>query len=125
MPDPVQLKTFAQGVHPDERKEATEHRAIETMPLPDELIVPLQQHIGAPTQATVAKGDTVARGQQIGHAETFVTADVHASASGEVETVPGERPAARMASSSLSELKRPKVLITVASIAAGSRNPKR
>jgi len=87
MPMGVQLRTFAQGVHPAELKEATEHRAIETMPPPAELIIPLQQHIGAPTQATVKKGDTVARGQLIGHAETFVAADVHAGASGEVTDV--------------------------------------
>jgi electron transport complex protein RnfC len=54
------------------------------MPLPAQLLVPLQQHIGALTAPVVAVADEVRRGQLIGHSDAFVSADVHASASGKV-----------------------------------------
>jgi electron transport complex protein RnfC len=77
-------RTFRQGVHPPEAKERTAQRPIEVMPLPAQLVVPLQQHIGAPTAPVVEVGDDVRRGQRIGHSDAFVSAEVHASASGKV-----------------------------------------
>lgn len=81
------LHTFAQGIHPPELKEATAGRPVEVMPPPAQLIIPLQQHIGAPTEPTVEVGAVVRRGQSIGHSEAFVSAEVHASVSGEVTEV--------------------------------------
>ena len=54
------------------------------MPLAAQLVVPLQQHIGAPTAPVVEVDAQVRRGQLIGHCDAFVSADVHASASGKV-----------------------------------------
>lgn len=83
----TRLRSFAQGIHPPGLKAPTAGLPVEVMPLPSQLIIPLQQHIGAPTEPTVQKGDTVSRGQLIGHSEAFVSALVHASASGEVADI--------------------------------------
>jgi electron transport complex protein RnfC len=79
-------KTFNGGVHPHEEK-WTEDKAIETMPLPSMAIIPMLQHIGAPAEPVVQKGDAVVAGQIIGEAKKFVSAPVHASISGKVAAV--------------------------------------
>ena len=40
-------KTFHGGAHPPEEKHWSEHKPIEELPHPEEVIIPLQQHIGA------------------------------------------------------------------------------
>jgi electron transport complex protein RnfC len=71
------------GVRVPERK-LTEHSPIEPAPLPEKVVIPLQQNIGAPCQALVKKGDKVLVGQKISDSDKFVSAPVHASVSGEV-----------------------------------------
>lgn len=78
---------FRGRVHPPDRKEQTAGRAIERMPLPERLVLPMSQHLGAPCVPQVAKGDRVARGQVIGSVDAKISAPVHAPASGEVVTV--------------------------------------
>lgn len=80
----MKLKTFAGGIHPPDNKQWSAHKAIEDCPLPAELIVPLAQHIGAPSVPCVEVGQRVARGQEIGSAKGFVSVPVHAPTSGEV-----------------------------------------
>ena len=60
-------KSFKGGVHPHDEKQHTEHKSIESMPLPAQVIIPLQQHIGAPAEAIVNKVDAVVAGQVIGY----------------------------------------------------------
>ena len=72
------------GVHPPENKHQSVGQAIATISLPKELIIPLNQHIGAPAQAVVKMGDKVLKGQVIGKAQGVFSANVHASSSGEV-----------------------------------------
>ncbi|MDO5037608.1 MAG: electron transport complex subunit RsxC [Tissierellia bacterium] len=72
------------GVIFDEHKEATEKLAIERMPSPEIVRIPMSQHIGAPCQPTVAVGDKVKAGQIVGNSDAFVSAAVHSSVSGEV-----------------------------------------
>lgn len=48
------------------------------------MIIPLQQHIGAPAEPIVQKGDIVKTGQIIGEAKKFVSVPCHASVSGPV-----------------------------------------
>lgn len=79
--------TFKGGVHPPEFKELTEHHAIKDMPLPQTVVIPLVQHIGAPCKPLVKVGDTVLTGQLIGEMGGFVSAPVHASISGKVKKV--------------------------------------
>ncbi len=47
---------------------------IERLPLPPEVILPLSQHLGAPSKPIVAVGDKVFRGQPI--AEAQVVAEI-------------------------------------------------
>lgn len=81
------IKTFWGGVHPREFKELTREKPIEEVPLPEEIIIPLHQHTGAPCQPLVEKGVEVEIGQKIGDSDAFISAPVHASASGKVIAV--------------------------------------
>ncbi len=83
----MKLKTFPGGLHPPDNKQWSEHKPIELCPLPEQLVVPLSQHIGAPAEACVQKGDLVKKGQLIGQAKGFVSVPVHAPTSGEVLAV--------------------------------------
>ncbi len=72
------------GVHPAENKAQSTARPIRQAPMPAQLILPMQQHIGAPAEAVVATGDRVLGGQVIAEASGFVSARVHAPTSGTV-----------------------------------------
>ena len=87
----MKLKTFRGGIHPPYRKEDTAHKAVEVMPIPTEVVIPLLQHVGAPNEPTVGVGDQVEAGQKIGESESFISAPVHASVSGMVKAIE-ERP---------------------------------
>lgn len=54
------------------------------MPPPQRVILPMQQHIGAPCTPTVQKGDHVLVGQVVGDTDAYVGAPIHASVSGTV-----------------------------------------
>ena len=84
---PMRARTFYGGVHPPENKHWTEHAAIEEMPLPRKVIIPLQQHTGAPAEPIVREGDQVQAGQKIGESAGFVSSPVHASISGKVTAI--------------------------------------
>ena len=83
----LKLSTFIKGIHPKEFKELTQFKSIEQLPLPKEVFIPLQQHIGAPCKPLVAKGDLVKTGQMIGRSDSFVSSPVHASITGKVKAV--------------------------------------
>lgn len=55
--------------------------------MPGELLVALSQHLGAPAKALKAKGDTVIRGEKIGEAAGFISADVHSPVSGTIKEI--------------------------------------
>lgn len=78
---------FRGGVHPPEYKHQTDQKPVEIMPVPERVVVPLQQHIGAAADPVVQKGDEVKTGQVIGKAGQFVSVPVHASISGTVTAV--------------------------------------
>ncbi|MCD8102737.1 MAG: electron transport complex subunit RsxC [Alistipes sp.] len=81
------LRTFRKGgVHPHDNKLSRE-AAIEVFPLPETVVIPLSQHIGAPAAVQVAKGDKVKAGQLIASAAGFVSANIHSSVSGTVVSV--------------------------------------
>lgn len=78
------LKTFPKGgVHPAEGKYSAES-AIEILPLPKTVSIPIAQHIGAPSKPIVAKGDKVKVGDKIAESAGFVSANIHSSVSGTV-----------------------------------------
>jgi electron transport complex protein RnfC len=66
------------GVHPHDNKQYSAHQPISDCPLPKKAIIPLVQHIGAPAQPIVEKGEKVRVGQLIAKAGGFVSANVHA-----------------------------------------------
>lgn len=80
-------KTFSHGVHPPENKGATEHKSIRRLPFPDEMIVPLSQHTGAPARPIVREGQEVVRGEPIAEAGGFVSVPMHAPATGVVRRI--------------------------------------
>ena len=47
-------QTFKGGVHPDDHKSLTHQKPIEQLPLPQQVILPMSMHIGAPCQPVVA-----------------------------------------------------------------------
>lgn len=79
--------TFIGGVHPPEGKEYSEHKAIEVMPVPRQVTVPLSQHLGKPCEPLVNKKDKVTAGQMIGSVEAFVSAPVHSPVNGTVKDI--------------------------------------
>ncbi len=76
--------TFARGLHPDDRKTLSAGAALEVLPTPAGVLVPLVQHIGAACQVAVKPKAHVALGDVIGDAKAFVAAPVHASIDGTV-----------------------------------------
>lgn len=78
------FKSFLGGIHPHDGKELAKDQPIEAMPVPQQLVVPMSQHIGATCAPTVKVGDVVKRGQLIGTSPAFMHADIHAPVSGKV-----------------------------------------
>ena len=78
-------QTFKGGVHPNYMK-APEIPVTVITP-PAQVVIPMIQHIGAPCQPLVKKGDTVTMGQKIGENPAPVSAPIHASVSGTVVAV--------------------------------------
>jgi electron transport complex protein RnfC len=74
---------------PSTRKEATEGKPVELAPLPKQVVIPINQHFGAPNKCLVAVGDSVKRGQKIADAAAPgpMTVPVHASISGTVKKI--------------------------------------
>jgi len=86
-PAPPRLWRFHGGVHVPDEKALSNRRSPVTLPIPGRLVIPLQQHIGAPARACVAPGDRVLTGQTIGEPQGYVSAPVHASSSGRVVAI--------------------------------------
>ncbi|MDH6533924.1 electron transport complex subunit RsxC [Parabacteroides sp. 52] len=81
------LKTFRiGGIHPPENK-LSAGKKITPLALPQQVIVPLSQHIGAPATAVVKKGDLVKVGTLLAQATGFVSANIHSSVSGKVNKI--------------------------------------
>jgi len=83
----MRAKTFQGGVHLHYHKEATASKPIVDMPEPKQVILPVQQHIGAPAEVCVQVGDEVKIGDVVAKAKGFVSASVHASIAGKVTAV--------------------------------------
>lgn len=85
--NPTGLFALNGGIHPQGRKFLTADAAIEAMPLPSLIRLPLRQHIGAQAEPLVKRGDEVLKGQMIARARGSVSAHVHAPTSGRVIAV--------------------------------------
>jgi electron transport complex protein RnfC len=78
---------FHGGVHLPDEKQLSNGEPVVRAPLPTQLIIPLQQHIGAPARACVAVGERVRTGQVIAEPQGYISAPVHASSSGIVSSI--------------------------------------
>lgn len=65
----------------------TENSQSIVMPSPPLVVIPMQQHIGAPCKPTVKPGEQVLIGQVIGNTAAFVSAPIHSSVSGKVKSI--------------------------------------
>jgi len=83
----MELKTFKiGGVHPADKK-ITAAKPITPLPVPQTVTIPCAQHIGAPAEIVVQKGDKVKVGTLIAKATGFVSANIHSSVSGTVKNI--------------------------------------
>ncbi len=70
-----------------ENKHHSENKAIEKLPLPQKVYLPLIQHLGKICNPEVKAGDTVSLGQRIASVQAHVYAPIHASLSGKVVAI--------------------------------------
>lgn len=81
------VKTFRGGAHPPERKDRSSGLAVERLREVKQVVIPVNQHFGAPLQTLVRVGDAVKRGQKIADAEGRMTVPVHSSIAGIVKKI--------------------------------------
>ena len=79
--------SFFGGVHPNENKWYACDKATVAFPEPDVVVIPMSQHIGAPSIPCVNVGDVVEEGQVIAAAAEGFSVPQHASISGVVTYV--------------------------------------
>lgn len=84
---PLHKNTFSHGVHPPESKEETKSLPIRQFPFSPVIILPLSQHIGAPSVPVVREGQEVMRGQLIARADGYMSVPLHAPISGKVRKI--------------------------------------
>lgn len=79
--------TFKHGIHPPESKDETNGLPIRQFPFAPVIILPMAQHIGAPSQIVVREGQEVQRGQLLAKANSYVSVPMHAPVSGKVRKI--------------------------------------
>jgi electron transport complex protein RnfC len=82
------------GLRLPARKTASTAREIQTVPVPEQLILPIAQHVGEPAHPIVGIGEYVLKGQLVAESYGSLSAPIHASSSGKViaiETWPVSR----------------------------------
>ncbi len=80
-------KTFKHGVHPPEHKDETNDLPVRQFPFAPVIILPMAQHIGAPSKIVVREGQEVVRGQLLAEADGYVSVPTHAPISGRVRKI--------------------------------------
>ncbi|MAT51740.1 MAG: electron transport complex subunit RsxC [Porticoccaceae bacterium] len=75
------------GIHPPENKHQSLTDGIGTIAMPERLILPLNQHAGAPAKPLVKPGDRVLKGQMIAEPVGFISAALHAPTSGTIDGI--------------------------------------
>ncbi len=81
------LASFQHGVHPQEHKAPTRGLAVQRMRFVERYVMPLSQHLGAPSRPVVQEGQEVQRGQRIADPGGFVSTTLHAPVRGQVVAV--------------------------------------
>lgn len=83
--------TFHGGIHPYDGKDLSKDKPMKEIIPHGDMVYPLSQHIGAPANPIVAKGDRVLAGQKIAEAGGFVSAPIYATVSGTVKAIEPRR----------------------------------
>ncbi|PSJ47948.1 electron transport complex subunit RsxC [Zobellella endophytica] len=81
------LHTFHGGIHPPERKAPANVSQISDAGLPDELVLPVRQHIGQPARLRVRVGERVLKGAPLTEPLNPMMIPVHAPTSGEIVAI--------------------------------------
>jgi Na+-translocating ferredoxin:NAD+ oxidoreductase subunit C len=78
------IRTFPKGgIHPPEDKFSA-GSPIRELPLPKSVNIPVSQHLGAPAEPLVKRGDKVKTGEIIAKSSGFVSTNIHSSVTGTV-----------------------------------------
>jgi electron transport complex protein RnfC len=83
----IKLGHFNGGIHLDDHKAESLTQPLQIASLPDQLILPLKQHIGESNKPLVNVGDRVLRGQLIAGSSSPISAPIHAPTSGVVSAI--------------------------------------
>ena len=75
------------GLRLQGHKQASTTQPILDVPVPSQLVLPIEQHVGEPAQPVVGVGDYVLKGQLIAEPDGELGAPVHASSSGTVVAI--------------------------------------
>lgn len=78
---------FHGGIHPPEQKFLTSNKPIKQLALPEQLIIPLQQHIGREGDLLVSIGDYVLKGQALTLSTNPMVVPIHAPTSGSISAI--------------------------------------
>ncbi len=78
------MRTFKLGgIHPPENK-ITAGSSIRELPIPEQVSIPICQHIGATAKIIVERGQEVLVGQTLANSEGFISSNIHSSVSGKI-----------------------------------------
>ncbi|ACN15472.1 RnfC1 [Desulforapulum autotrophicum HRM2] len=79
--------SFPHGIHPPGNKFYSAGAQVEVITVPDKVVLPLLQHIGAPCEPVVKPRQTVACGEMVGEGQAFVSASLHTPVAGKVKKI--------------------------------------
>lgn len=79
--------TFKHGIHPPENKAETSGLPIRQFAFAPLMILPIAQHIGAPSIIIVKEGDEVIRGQILAEADGYLSVPLHSPVSGRIRRI--------------------------------------
>ncbi len=81
------LLSFFGGVHIEENKHFTSELPVVSGPDAESVFLSMRQHIGAPAKVLVKPNQIVKKGELLGEAVGFISANVHSSVSGKVKKI--------------------------------------
>jgi len=81
------LGTMHGGLRMPRRKDKSNKQPILHVPVPNQLVIPITQHVGDPAHPVVGIGERVLKGQLIAESDGHISAPVHASSSGKVVAI--------------------------------------
>lgn len=83
----IKLYEFHGGMHLEDHKAESLSRGLQQASLPEQLLLPLKQHIGDTNKPLVSIGDRVLRNQLIAGSSSPICAPIHAPTSGIISTI--------------------------------------